>query len=143
MVLRRLRDLKVGDAEQFVVQVTTADVEAFARLSGDTAPLHTDAAFARSQGHAGTVAHGVLLAAYASRFIGVHLPGDLGILRRLEFDFRHPVVPPEAITVRGEVTQISEGTGQVTIQLRLTRSDGTVAATAKAQSVLRDRTDGQ
>lgn len=142
MVLRRLRDLKVGDTDQFVVQITSAEVEAFVKLSGDTAPLHTDAAFARSQGHSGAVAHGVLLAAYASRFIGVHLPGDLGILRRLELDFRHPVVPPDAITVRGEVTQISEGTGQVTIQLRLTRSDGTVVATAKAQSIMRDKTDG-
>jgi len=141
MTRRRLADLKIGESDEFVVKVTAAEVEAFARLSGDTAPLHTDPAFARAQGHAGVLAHGALLAAYASRFIGLHLPGYLGILRRLEFEFRNPVVPPDTVTVRGEITQISAGTGQVTVQLKLTRSDGTLAATAKAQSIVRDGPD--
>jgi acyl dehydratase len=55
--------------------VTEADVAAFAGLSGDFNPLHTDETFAR-QGPFGTrVAHGMLVAA-----IGTGLGNQMGVL---------------------------------------------------------------
>jgi acyl dehydratase len=137
MPLLSLADLRPGLAAEIKVAVSAADLDAFAELSGDRAPLHTDADFAASRGMAGRVAHGLLLGAYVSRFLGMHLPGDLGILRRVEMDFRNPVVPPDELTIRGEVAQVSEGTGQVTLQVRVTRGDGTLAATARVQSMVR------
>jgi acyl dehydratase len=116
----RLEDLKVGQAEEVRIPLSIADVDAFAALSGDRAPLHMDASFA-----------------LVSRFIGMHLPGDHGILRKIEMDFRRPVTPPCELTVRGEVTQISEAVGQVTLQIRVTREDGELVSTARVQSVVR------
>ena len=133
----RLEDLKVGQAEEVRIPVSIADVDAFAALSGDRAPLHMDASFASAKGMEGRVAHGLLIGALVSRFIGMHLPGDHGILRKIEMDFRRPVTPPCELTVRGEVTQISEAVGQVTLQIRVTREDGELVSTARVQSVVR------
>ena len=46
--------------------VTEADVVAFAALSGDFNPLHTDAVFAATTPAAGRIAHGMLVAAMAT-----------------------------------------------------------------------------
>src|SRR3989338_2885723 len=46
--------------------VTEADVTAFAGLSGDFNPLHTDEEFARSTPFGGRIAHGMLVAAMAT-----------------------------------------------------------------------------
>lgn len=133
----RLEDLKVGLAAEIRVGVSVEDLDAFSALSGDRAPLHTDASFAAARGMSGRVAHGLLIGAYVSRFIGMHLPGDHGILTRLEMDFRSPVIPPDELTIRGEISRVSEGVGQVTIQVHVTRGDGALVSTARVQSVVR------
>src|SRR3989339_291722 len=46
--------------------VTEADVVAFAGLSGDFNPLHTDAAFAAATPFGQRIAHGMLIAAMAT-----------------------------------------------------------------------------
>lgn len=40
--------------------ISAADIGAFCDLTGDHHPLHTDAAYARSQGFPGIIAHGLL-----------------------------------------------------------------------------------
>jgi acyl dehydratase len=77
--------------------VTEADIVAFAGLSGDFNPLHTDAEFAKTTPHGRRIAHGMLSASIASglaaqagffdgttlalvsantKFVGVVYPGD-------------------------------------------------------------------
>ena len=45
--------------------VTEADVVAFAGLSGDFNPLHTDEEFAKATPFSGRIAHGMLILSYA------------------------------------------------------------------------------
>lgn len=55
--------------DRFVSQsrtVTEADVVAFAGLSGDFNPLHTDAEFGRQTPFGERIAHGMLIAAMAT-----------------------------------------------------------------------------
>ncbi|MFH0909112.1 MAG: MaoC/PaaZ C-terminal domain-containing protein [bacterium] len=132
-----LDDLRVGSKESFTVGVTEDDVARFADLSGDRAPLHTDAEFARSQGMPGSVAHGMFLGALVSRLIGMQLPGRYGILQSMELGFRRPVTPPVRLTVAGEVTRISTGTGQVVIAVAITDEAGGLVCTAQVKSLLR------
>ena len=77
--------------------VTEADIVAFAGLSGDFNPLHTDEEFAKTTPHGKRIAHGMLTASIASglaaqaglfdgttlalvsantKFVGVVYPGD-------------------------------------------------------------------
>ena len=62
-----LEDLTVGD--RFVSPgrtITEADVTAFAGLSGDYNPLHTDAEYARETPYGQRIAHGLLVLAVVS-----------------------------------------------------------------------------
>lgn len=68
--------LTVGD--KFVSPrrtVTEADVVAFAGLSGDYNPLHTDAEFAKATPFGERIAHGMLIAS-----IGTGLGNQMGVL---------------------------------------------------------------
>jgi 3-hydroxybutyryl-CoA dehydratase len=134
----RLADLQVGMTESIEVEATTDAVDAFANLSGDLAPLHTDAAFARSRGFGGRVVHGLLIGAWISRLVGTRLPGAAGILQSIELEFRRPVVPPQRLRVHGEITHVSHGTGQVTLRVAVEDADGGVFVRGRVRSVVRD-----
>ena len=132
-----LADLPPGRTERIQASISLADLDAFAALSGDFSPLHMDAEFAQGKGFAGRVAHGLLIASLVSRFVGTILPGENGLIRRIELDFRNPVIPPDELTIHGEVEKTSESTGQVTLQIRVVRSDGVLAVAGRVLSLLR------
>lgn len=132
-----LGTLSVGHVESIEVPVTPEDVARFAELSGDRSPLHVDAEFARSRGFSGCVAHGMLIGAHVSALIGNRLPGKHGILKSCELVFRAALVPPETLTITGEVTSISEGTGQLTLKITVTSKAGAVLTTGVVKSIVR------
>ncbi|MGC4807746.1 SDR family NAD(P)-dependent oxidoreductase [Micromonospora sp. DT233] len=73
-----------------VIRLSRADVDDFARASGDVNPLHVDENFARRTPYGGTIAHGVLvvLAAMAA------VPADrLAAVGSLTARFSRPVRP--------------------------------------------------
>ena len=125
-------DLHVGREARFEVTVTAADIDRFAEVSGDVSPLHVDAAFARSRGFGGRVAHGVYLTSLVSRLVGVHLPGENCLLHAVAMQFRAPVLAGARLSVTGTVDQVSEAvrTAVVKVTVRDLGSDA-VAATAK------------
>lgn len=92
----------------FTVQVTQGMMEAFAELSGDTNPLHTDEGFARSRGFEGKVAYGMLSASFYSRLVGVYLPGKNCLFQSIEATFNRPVYPGDVLSVTGRVTEVDE-----------------------------------
>lgn len=134
---RRLHELAVGQRADFTVRVTLEMVTAFAALSGDRSPLHTDEAFAHAAGFDGRAAHGLLLGALVSRLIGMQLPGAHGVLQSVELSFRRPLVPPATVRVEGEIAAISESTGQVQIKVTIVDEHGRGILEGKARSVLR------
>lgn len=131
-----LQSLTVGHSESLKVQVNPEDVIAFARLCGDDSPLHVDETFARSRGHRSCVAHGMLIGAYVSALIGTKLPGRLGMMQSCELQFRAPLIPPATLTVTGEVTRISTGTGQVALKVTVTNAAGDLLVTGKVTSII-------
>lgn len=133
-----LATLSVGHTERLACEVTLADVDRFAALSGDISPVHVDDAYARSKGFPGRIAHGLLLGAQVSALVGTRLPGQHGILQSCELEFRAPLVPPERIEITGEVVNISVGTGQVAIKVTVRSSAGKLLATGKVKCILRE-----
>lgn len=110
-------ELRVGMAHSFETIARREDVDALARISGDMSPLHTDADFARSRGHQDRVVHGVLLASYASRLVGVHLPGRNCLLLALQGRFPRPTLVDDQLQVVGTVTELSPGTNTAMLSI--------------------------
>jgi 3-hydroxybutyryl-CoA dehydratase len=131
-----LADLSVGQKEHRTSRITIEDVDAFAALSGDISPVHMSEDFAKKRGLEGRIAHGLLLGAHVSALIGNQLPGRSGILQTFDLQFRYPLVPPETIEITGEVTNISLGTGQITLSVEVRNTAGKLIANCEAKSLI-------
>ncbi|MBN2210038.1 MAG: hypothetical protein JW709_01465, partial [Sedimentisphaerales bacterium] len=77
----RLDQLHEGREVAFEEIITPALVDNFVALSGDISPLHIDEAFSKERGFSGRVAHGMIIGAFISRLVGVHLPGANALLQ--------------------------------------------------------------
>jgi acyl dehydratase len=97
----------------FRVEVSQADAEAFARVSGDWNPLHTDEDHASRTTYGRCVLHGAFSAGLVSRLAGMYLPGADCLLHGMRLRFVTPIVVPAALLVSGRVTSESAGQGRV------------------------------
>jgi len=71
----KIENIELGTKEKFEVTVTEETINEFARISGDYNPLHMDENYASSTKFERRVCHGMLLASFFSRLIGMYLPG--------------------------------------------------------------------
>ena len=122
-----LEDLTIGATASFGRKIETSDVDAFAQLSGDSNPLHSDRAFAQRCGFRDRVVHGAFLAGLASRLVGVHLPGRRSFLLGLKLDFTAPTFPGETVQVKGTVISIHPAQRVVVLRLDITSGGETRA----------------
>lgn len=128
-------DLRIGLSGRSAGRtVTEADVVAFAGLSGDFNPLHTDADYAREHGFAGErVAHGLLGLSIASGLftrtpLGTGLQEQVLAMLGLEWSFVGPIRLGDTVALEFEVTELRETSkpqrGVATIERTLVGSDG-------------------
>jgi acyl dehydratase len=117
--------------------VTAQDVQAFAGLTGDAHPLHTDPAWAAQSRFGEPVAHGLLAVAFAVGQLGFD-PERVVALRGLDdVVFKRPVPFGAQLTVEGvveDVRELDEQHGLVTLRLRV-RADGRLAVVARVVAV--------
>ena len=107
---------------EFEVDVRPEDAQAFAKISGDWNPLHTDAAYAAKTPFRQTVLHGAFSAGLVSRMAGMYIPGTDCLLHSLQLKFLHPIIPPTRLTVRGTLVAEREGNGVVEVTISETKS---------------------
>lgn len=84
-------DLELGQSASLTTTVSAADIDAFARISGDTNPVHLDQEFAARTPFKSRIAHGMLTAGYVSAVFGTRLPGPGAIYISQTLNFRGPV----------------------------------------------------
>lgn len=96
-------DLGVGEWVWFTKQITDEEVQAFARISGDTNRLHLDEAFAEDTRFEGRIAHGTLLSGLISAALA-RLPG-LTIYLSQDLEFHNPVRIGETVTGECEIIE--------------------------------------
>ena len=126
-------ELNVDDAAQFDVVIDDTLVDAFASLSGDRSPLHTDETFAAQTPLQKRVAHGMIAGALFSRLVGMHLPGKHALYLSQTLFFRKPVFLPTTVMVTGVVRQKSDATRIITLSTTLTDvATGTVLVDGEA-----------
>jgi acyl dehydratase len=116
-----------------IAPFTGAELSAYAEISGDTNPLHLDAALARKIGLAGPPVHGMLLLASFESALQQWRP-DLRI-ERLSGRFTQPVLQDEAVTLSGRVLRVSAGEPPH-ILIRLMANGATRAPAVVGEAVL-------
>jgi 3-hydroxybutyryl-CoA dehydratase len=123
-----ISSFQVGQSHVISASVSARDVELFANLSGDAAPLHTDADFARKAGFEGPIVHGAFLVALASRLVGMHLPGPHAVMERIDLAFRKPCYAPCDIELKASIRQISEAVASIVLDITILDTNGILAS---------------
>jgi acyl dehydratase len=120
MTAKTFAEVSVGQRAEFETSIDDAIVDAFAVLSGDTNPLHTDEAYAMGTAFGRRVPHGMIGGALFSRFVGMHLPGRFSLYLSQSLLFKKPLPLDATIIVSGEIVQKIESARAVRMTTRIT-----------------------
>jgi acyl dehydratase/NAD(P)-dependent dehydrogenase (short-subunit alcohol dehydrogenase family) len=97
----------------FEVEVPAENITAFAELSGDWNPLHTDADYAAKSEFGRPLLHGAFSAGLLSRLAGMYIPGTECLLTGMQLRFVAPIRPPVRLRVHGELKAAGAEYGRV------------------------------
>jgi 3-hydroxybutyryl-CoA dehydratase len=104
----------------------------YADAAEDHNPLHIDPEFAKTTRFGGTIAHGMLTAAFLQELL-VRTFGEAWMANgELNLNFMAPVHTGDTVTAEGRVFAVREETGRVTLRLSVTNQDGTKVISGKA-----------
>lgn len=114
-------------------QVTSEVVDQFIDLSHDRNPLHTDGDFAKSKGFASSVAHGNILNAFISYFVGQCLPTQNVVIQKQSIKYHLPVYVGDSLILRAQVDYYSDAVKTVELSFHFIKQDQKKVATGKLQ----------
>ncbi|MBE5916756.1 MAG: hypothetical protein E7273_07915 [Pseudobutyrivibrio ruminis] len=98
--------LEIGKTSTIKNIIEENDIQAFANISGDYNPAHTNDEYARKSVFGRRIAHGMLSASYISAVLGTKMPGPGTIYLHQDLDFKKPVYIGDEITTIVEVAKI-------------------------------------
>ena len=130
-----LSDIHQGDSLPSVVkQVTQKDINRYAEASGDFNPIHIDESFAAKTPLGGTIAHGMLILAYASEMMTEAFGESWVEGGKLSVRFKAPARPGDTITTSGKIDSIEhkEGVAYVNCSLESCNQKGETVITGGA-----------
>jgi len=116
--------LRVGQSDSFERTVTAADIDAFARATGDVNPIHLDEAYAAGTRFGRRIAHGMLAASYVSSLLASRLPGPGSVYLSQTLKFTKPVFIGDTLTVSAKITAYRPARGVVTLETTVTNQRG-------------------
>jgi acyl dehydratase len=126
--------------------VTEADLAAFAGVSGDLNPLHTDAVFAADSIYGERIAHGALVLSITTGLrqrVGLFDGTLMGLLEIRRWRFAAPVLIGDTIRVVCEITELRETSrpdrGIMVQKIEVIKQDETVPAGGEFVMLLRRR----
>ena len=112
----RLEDIEVGQKKKFTVKITESMLNNFATISGDYNPLHMDESYARTTSFEKRLCHGMLLASFFSRLVGMYIPGKGALYFSQSLNFKLPCFINDEVIVGGEVLDKSIATRIITLK---------------------------
>ena len=116
--------------------ITEADVVAFANLTGDHHPQHTDSSWAARSPFGERIAHGMLVLAYAVGLVDFD-PERIVALRRIEdVVFKRPVRIGDTIRVDVALVREDDGRGIESYEWRVRNQDGKLVLRAIVEAVV-------
>jgi 3-hydroxybutyryl-CoA dehydrogenase len=121
---KSVHEMKVGDSAQISKIITEEIVNEFARVTGDTNPVHTDPAYAEKTMFKGRIAHGIYSLGLFSTILGNILPGYGTIYLSQDVKFLAPVRIGDTITARVEIVELVPERNRVKFKTTCTNQDG-------------------
>ena len=116
-------DITIGLTKEFSIEITESMVDNFAEFSGDYNELHMDEDYASTTSFGKRICHGMLLASFFSRLVGMSIPGKNALYFSQSINFQSPCFIGDQILVRGEVIEKSESTHIITIKTTILNQD--------------------
>jgi acyl dehydratase len=116
----------VGQVARRSRNVTSLDIERFTEISGDRNPLHYDEAVAHATPFGGIVVQGGVTSAILNAVVAEDLPGPGTVFMQVNWSFKAPVRPGDAITGEVTVTKVRADKPITELATRVLRDDGTV-----------------
>lgn len=92
--------------------VTQETIDRYGRINGDNDIIHYDEAYAHARGFRGTLAHGLMVMAYAAESGARRYGGDWHRRGRLAVTWTAPVCPGDVVTI----TEDDAGRVEATVQ---------------------------
>jgi acyl dehydratase len=108
--------IQVGDAIPSLTKgpIEQSQINQFAVASGDGNPIHTDPEVAKSAGLDGTIAHGMLIMAFAGQMLTEWLGPHA--LRNFKVRFKGMTVPGDVLSCTGTVNKKYEQDGEYFVE---------------------------
>lgn len=101
-----IAELQPGMTAELSHTVSEADIVDFARVTGDTNPVHMDEGYAAKTMFKGRIAHGMLSAGYISAVLGTKLPGPGAVYMSQTMMFKAPVRIGDTVVTRVTVKEV-------------------------------------
>jgi 3-hydroxybutyryl-CoA dehydratase len=127
-----LSQTDVGVRASRTKTITDADVQDFARASGDNNPVHLDEAYAAETRFGRRIAHGMLTASIISAILGNDLPGHGTIYLGQDLKFKAPVFVGDTVTATVELVKFRDDKRIATFQTTVTNGDGVIVIEGEA-----------
>lgn len=123
----------VGQEAEAYGCFTMNEVLQFARITGDSNPLHVDETYAGRSRFGGCIVHGILVAGLISKVLGTQLPGEGGIYLEQNLSFRKPVFVGEKVIARVKIKEILPEKNILLLETNVYDQDGqcVILGTAK------------
>jgi 3-hydroxybutyryl-CoA dehydratase len=116
--------------------ITEADVVAFAGLTGDDHPQHTDAGFAAASPFGERIAHGMLVLSYALGLVDFD-PQRIVALRGMgDVVFKRPVKIGDTISAEATLVRTDDRRGIEAYEVRVLNQDGRLVLRAVVEAVV-------
>ena len=130
--------IEIGHTKEFQIKVTESLVNDFAKLSGDFSPIHINEDFAKSKKFKGKIVHGMLLASFLSRMVGMYLPGKHALYSSQMLEFHNPCYVGDKLTVSSIVNDKSESTKIIKIESKITNNKKDILLCGEGRIIVRD-----
>ena len=131
-------EIMLGVKTKFTVHITESIINEFARISGDHNPLHMNEQYAAKTQFGKRVCHGMLLASFFSRLVGMYMPGKNALYFSQTLSFQIPCFVGDEVTITGEVIDKSQSTRIITIKTTIHNQMGECLVDGIAKVIVRE-----
>ena len=128
-------EMVVGQSARLLRTLSTADIQAFAAVSGDTNPAHLNAEYANDTLFHGVIAHGMWGGALISALLGTNFPGPGTIYVSQDLHFTKPVRIGDTLTVTATVVSKDDSRKRVELACQAVNQKGESVLHGVAQVV--------
>ena len=133
-------EIMLGVKTKFTVHINESTINEFARISGDHNPLHMDEQYAAKTQFGKRMCHGMLLASFFSRLVGMYMPGKNALYFSQTLNFQTPCFVGDKVTIEGEVIDKSQSTRIITIKTTARNQVGKCLVDGIAKVIVREST---